>query len=106
MVGSHNVLTGWDGGTMGGQSKFPDLATIIHRMRSGVEDADIKIGASTDARLAKGMRKPKQGHCVEDAARELHLDTLAFHRTKFHASTDDCLVPVDGVLHHAALAVA
>ena len=56
VIGSHNFLTGWDGGTLGGKSKYPDLATIIHRMRSGAEDVGIALGSSTDPRLAKGMR--------------------------------------------------
>lgn len=56
VVGSHNVLTGWYGETEGGKSRYPDLASVISHMRSGVEDPEIKIGASTDPRLAKGMR--------------------------------------------------
>lgn len=54
--GSHNVLTGWYGETEGGRSRYPDLASVISRMRSGVADAEISIGASTDPRLARGMR--------------------------------------------------
>jgi hypothetical protein len=54
--GSHNFLTGWDGGTVDNKSKYPDLAAVIHRMRSDAEDAGISIGASTDPRLARGMR--------------------------------------------------
>ena len=57
VVGSHNVLTGWYDETEGGKSRYPDLGSVISRMRSGVEDAEISIGASTDPRLAKGMRK-------------------------------------------------
>lgn len=56
--GSHNVLTGWYGQTDGGKSRYPDLASVISRMRSGMESAEINIGASTDPRLAKGMRGP------------------------------------------------
>lgn len=56
VVGSHNVLTGWDGETEGGKSRYPDLGAVISRMRSGKEDADVSIGASTDPRLARGMR--------------------------------------------------
>lgn len=56
--GSHNVLTGWYGETEGGKSRYPDLASVISRMRSGEDDAEISIGASTDSRLAKGMRGP------------------------------------------------
>ncbi|MEX2286423.1 MAG: DUF1501 domain-containing protein [Planctomycetaceae bacterium] len=56
VVGSHNVLTGWDGETEGSKSRYPDLGAVISRMRSGAEEADISLGASTDPRLAKGMR--------------------------------------------------
>ncbi|HUE86479.1 MAG TPA: DUF1501 domain-containing protein [Vicinamibacterales bacterium] len=58
VVGSHNVLTGWYGETEGSKSRYPDLASVISRMRSGAEAAEILIGASTDPRLARGMRKP------------------------------------------------
>ncbi len=57
--GSHNVLTGWDGGTAGSQSKYPDLATVIHRVRSESEEPEISIGVSTDPRLARGMRNTR-----------------------------------------------
>ncbi len=56
VVGSHNVLTGWDGQTQGGQAQHPDLATVISRMRRGSEESDVILGAGTDPRLAKGMR--------------------------------------------------
>ncbi len=56
VVGSHNVLTGWNGETEGSKSRYPDLGAVISRMRSGTEDAAISLGASTDPRLAKGMR--------------------------------------------------
>lgn len=55
VVGSHNVLTGWDGESMGSKSRYPDIGSVISRMRSGAEDIDVTIGASTDARLARGM---------------------------------------------------
>ena len=57
VVGSHNVLTGWYDETEGGKSRYPDLASVISRMRSGQEGVEILIGASTDPRLARGMRK-------------------------------------------------
>ncbi|MDA1052157.1 MAG: DUF1501 domain-containing protein [Planctomycetota bacterium] len=56
VVGSHNVLTGWDGETEGSKSRYPDLGAVINRMRSGTEEDEVSIGASTDPRLAKGMR--------------------------------------------------
>jgi hypothetical protein len=66
VVGSHNVLTGWDGETEGSKSRYPDVAAVISRMRTGAESAEISIGASTDPRLAKGMRgaasRPKARH--------------------------------------------
>jgi hypothetical protein len=58
VVGSHNVLTGWNDETEGGKSRYPDFGAVLSRMWSGVEDAEIAIGASTDPRLAKGMRAP------------------------------------------------
>ncbi|MDA1055383.1 MAG: DUF1501 domain-containing protein [Planctomycetota bacterium] len=57
VIGSQNVLTGWYGETEGSKSRYPDLASVISRMRSGEEAAEILIGASTDPRLARGMRK-------------------------------------------------
>lgn len=56
VVGSHNVLTGWYDQTSGGRSRYPDLASVISHLRSGVEDTSIAIGSSTDPRLARGMR--------------------------------------------------
>jgi len=56
VVGSHNVLTGWDGETEGSKSRYPDLGAVITRMRSGMEEAEVTIGVSTDPRLAKGLR--------------------------------------------------
>ena len=56
VVGSHNVLTGWIDETEANKSRYPDVGAAISRMRSGTENAAISIGASTDPRLAKGMR--------------------------------------------------
>lgn len=56
VVGSHNVLTGWDDQTSQNKSKYPDLGSVISRMRSGADESEVKIGASTDPRLAKGMK--------------------------------------------------
>jgi len=56
VVGSHNVLTGWNDQTFQGKSRYPDLGSVVSRMRSGVEEAEVAIGASTDPRLARGMK--------------------------------------------------
>ena len=56
VVGSHNVLTGWNGESDGSKSRYPDLGAVLSRMQSGTENAEINIGASTDPRLSKGMR--------------------------------------------------
>ncbi len=56
VVGSHNVLTGWEGETEGSKSRYPDVGAMLSHMRSGKEDSEIAIGATTDPRLAKGMR--------------------------------------------------
>ena len=55
--GSHNVLTGWYGATVNNKSKYPDFASIISRVRSGVEDAEALIGASTDPSLSRGLKR-------------------------------------------------
>jgi hypothetical protein len=60
VVGSHNVLTGWEDATFQGRSRYPDLASVIHRMRSGTEDTDIELGVGTDPRLARGMRSGRK----------------------------------------------
>jgi len=62
--GSHNVLTGWDGATVDRKSRYPDFASVIHRMRSGVEESDIPLGVGTDPRLGKGMRFGKSSRQV------------------------------------------
>ena len=69
--GSHNVLTGWYGETDGGKSRYPDLAAVISRMRSGAGDAEISIGASTDPRIAKGMRGPGARSAAESGSNAL-----------------------------------
>jgi hypothetical protein len=56
VVGSHNVLTGWNDESEGSKSRYPDVAAVLSRMRSGTEDSEIAIGSSTDPRLARGMR--------------------------------------------------
>ena len=49
---------------------------------------------------------PRQGHRIEDLARQLHLDSLSVEGSTSHSSTDDRLVPVHGILHQASRAVA
>jgi len=57
VVGSHNVLTGWDGETEGSKSRYPDLASIISRKRAEESEGGAQIGESTDPRLAMGLKK-------------------------------------------------
>ena len=45
------------------------------------------------------VRHPEVGHRIEDLTRELYLDSLAVEGPTSHTSTDDRLVPVDGILH-------
>ena len=81
VIGSHNVLTGWYGQTDGGKSRYPDLASVISRMRSGVEDAEISLGASTDARLAKGMRGTGGRSDIDSNALPRYIDiSRGLHR--------------------------
>lgn len=94
VVGSHNVLTGWYDETSGGRSRYPDLASVISRMRSGVEDSGIAIGASTDPRLARGMRGNTTSKVPSDRSADLprYIDIgLGLHR-----GGPAFLGPVDG----------
>ena len=49
---------------------------------------------------------PQQGHRIEDLACHLRLNSLSIEGSTSHISTDDRLVPEDGILDHATLAVA
>lgn len=57
VVGSHNVLTGWEDQTSNGRSRYPDLASVISHMRRSQEATEGLIGASTDPRLGMGLKK-------------------------------------------------
>ena len=57
VVGSHNVLTGWYDQTSNGRSRYPDLASVINHLRGGEFEPGVALGASTDPRLARGMRR-------------------------------------------------
>ncbi|MEO1997028.1 MAG: DUF1501 domain-containing protein, partial [Planctomycetaceae bacterium] len=81
VIGSHNVLTGWYGESDGGKSRYPDMASVISRMRSGVDEAEISIGASTDPRLAKGMRGSGGGADIDHSALPRYIDiSRGLHR--------------------------
>ncbi|MEO2035549.1 MAG: DUF1501 domain-containing protein [Planctomycetaceae bacterium] len=53
--GSHNVLTGRYNETVGSRSRYPDVASVISQMRSQADSLGLKIGQSTDPRLALGL---------------------------------------------------
>jgi len=57
VVGSHNVLTGWYDQTSNGRSRYPDLASVINHLRGIEQELGISLGASTDPRIARGMRR-------------------------------------------------
>ena len=94
VVGSHNVLTGWNDQTDGSKSRYPDLGAVISRMRSGTEAAEIAIGASTDPRLAKGMRgsSSKSGARGEQTAMPRYIDISS----GLHRGGPAFLGPIDG----------
>lgn len=52
------------------------------------------------------VRHAEAGHRIENLTRELYLDSLAVEGPTSRTSTDDRLVPEDGILDHAAFAVA
>ena len=92
VVGSHNVLTGWNDETEGGKSRYPDFGAVLSRMRSGVEDAEIAIGASTDPRLAKGMRAPGRATMHDRNALPRYIDI----GSGLHRGGPAFLGPIDG----------
>ncbi len=57
VVGSHNVLTGWDDESEGSRSRYPDLASVISRKRAEEAEGRVQIGESTDPRLALGLKR-------------------------------------------------
>ncbi len=85
---------------------------MVRIFSQGVEDMDALDGVgawlgSEDrsplperiSRHSVAVRHPEVGHRIENLARELYLDSLANGGPTSHASTDDRLVPVDGILH-------
>ena len=68
----------------------------------GVVDGFL-VGGSISGDLG-AIGHTKFRHSVEDLARDLHFYSLRVQASASHVSTDDHLVSVDGVLHHAALA--
>ncbi len=58
-----------------------------------------------ESRRSVAVRHPETGHCVEDLACQLYLNSLSVEGPTSHTSTDDRFVSVNGVLDHAALAV-
>lgn len=58
VVGSHNVLTGWESETENSKSRYPDLASVISRKRTEEAAGGAVLGESTDPRLAMGLKKP------------------------------------------------
>ena len=58
------------------------------------------------SRHSVAVRHPEVGHRVENLAREPYLNSLSSQGSTPHASTDDRLVSVHGILDHAAFAVA
>lgn len=98
VVGSHNVLTGWYDQTNGGRSRYPDLASVISHMRSGVDDAEIALGASTDPRVARGMRAvtKQNSRGTADSDRSADLPRYIDIGMGLHRGGPAFLGPVDG----------
>ena len=74
-----------------------------------VHDSDMRTDPPSperESRHSVAARHPETGHCVEDLARQLHLDLLSVEGSTSHTPADDRFVSVHGVLDHAALAVA
>jgi hypothetical protein len=58
------------------------------------------------SRRSTAVGHPEAAHRIEDLARQLHLNSLSSQGSTSHASTDDPLVSVHGILHHGPLTVA
>lgn len=71
VVGSHNVLTGWDDETDGSKSRYPDLASVISRKRAEEAQGSLQIGESTDPRLAMGLKTSGARRDAGSARQEL-----------------------------------
>ncbi len=71
VVGSHNVLTGWDDETENSKSRYPDLASVISRKRSEEAEGGEQIGESTDPRLAMGLKRTGAKRDADTARHEL-----------------------------------
>ncbi len=59
-----------------------------------------------ESRHSVAVGHAEAGHCIEDLARQLYLDSLSIEGSTSHTSTDDRLVSEDGILYQAAPAVA
>ena len=77
-------------------------AALVHGSESRADSPVPRAGS----RHSVAVRHPETGHRVEDLARQLYLNSLSSEGSTSHPSTDDRLVTVHGVVHHAALAVA
>ena len=78
----------------------PDGA-LVH----GSECRQVSVAGSRSSNFA-AVGHSKQRHSVENLAANLHFYPLPRQTSTPHVATEDRLVSVDGILHHAALAVA
>ncbi|SVE15427.1 uncharacterized protein METZ01_LOCUS468281 [marine metagenome] len=97
-----------------GQRRYADIAieaahtirTVFHRRWCMARNVGRFPGPESRSSHLIAVGHPKQRHSVEDLAPNLHLYSFPLQASTPHVSTHDRLVSVDGVLHHAALAVA
>lgn len=99
VVGSHNVLTGWESETENSKSRYPDLASVISRKRTEEAAGGAVLGESTDPRLAMGLKKTS-GNRATSAAR-LQLPRYVDISSGLHRGGPAFLGPI-----HAPFAVA
>ena len=85
-----------------GRAKSFGLVALVHGSEMRTDPPSTEWGSL----YSVAVRHPKQGHRIEDLARQLYLHSLALQGSTSHPSTDDRLVSEDGILHEAALAVA
>ena len=105
MATAPNQVWSWDITRLLGPKKWSYYYLYVALLH-GLEQRTDPPSPERKSLHAVAVRHPKQGHRVENLARQMHLNSLSVDGSTSHTSTDDRLVSEDGILHQAALAVA
>jgi hypothetical protein len=84
-------------------SPFPSAeVALLHGSGESTGPPSPKLGSPHSV----AVRHPEQRHRIEGLDRQLHLNALPSEGSTSHTSTNDRLVPADGVLNQAPPTVA